>query len=69
MTLARLGLPTHIPPSLDPAALFAAMSTDKKKLAGRLRFVLLHDIGDVFLRDDVPAAAVVGVLAGLGARD
>jgi len=69
MTLARLGLPTHIPPSLDPAALFAAMSTDKKKLAGRLRFVLLHDIGDVFIRDDVPPAAVVGVLEELEARD
>ena len=68
MTLAHLGLPTHIPPTLDPAALFAAMSTDKKKRAGRLRYVLLHDIGNVFIRDDVPAAAVVDVLAGLGIR-
>lgn len=67
MVLTRLGLPIHIPPlvngrSLDPAALFAAMGSDKKKKAGRLRFVLIHDIGDVFIRDDVPEAAVLAAL-------
>jgi len=62
MTLARLGLPTRIPPSLDPAALYAAMGTDKKKRAGRLRFVLIHDVGDVFVSDRVPAKAVMGAL-------
>ncbi|MBP6789708.1 MAG: 3-dehydroquinate synthase, partial [Candidatus Promineofilum sp.] len=62
MVLARLGLPTHIPPTLDPAALFAAMSTDKKRAAGRLRFVLLRDIGDVFVRGDVPREMVLEVL-------
>ena len=60
--LARLGLPTHIPPALDPAALYAAMGSDKKKEAGRLRFILLHDIGDVFVRADVPPGAVLEVL-------
>jgi len=60
--LARLGLPTHIPPALDAAALYAAMSTDKKKEAGHLRFVLLHDIGEVFIRADVPAAKVMATL-------
>ncbi len=62
MVLTRLGLPIHIPPSLDPAALFAAMASDKKKKAGRLRFVLIRDIGDVFVRDDVPPAAVMTAL-------
>lgn len=67
MVLTRLGLPIHIPPSvngrsLDPAALFAAMGSDKKKKVGRLRFVLIHDIGDVFIRDDVPEAAVLAAL-------
>ena len=62
MVLARLGLPTHIPPALDPAALFAAMSTDKKRAAGRLRFVLIRDIGDVFVRGDVPREMVLEVL-------
>ena len=62
MVLTRLGLPIHIPPSLDPDALFAAMGSDKKKKAGRLRFVLIRDIGDVFVRDDVPPAAVMAAL-------
>ncbi len=62
MVLARLGLPIHIPPSLDPAALFAAMGSDKKRKDGRLRFVLIHDIGDVFIRGDVPAGMVMAAL-------
>lgn len=57
--LARLGLPARIPASLDPAALRAAMDADKKKKAGRLRFVLIRDIGDVIIRNDVPEAAVI----------
>ncbi|CUS03828.2 Shikimate kinase/3-dehydroquinate synthase [Candidatus Promineifilum breve] len=62
MVLTRLGLPIHIPPALDPAALYAAMGSDKKKKAGQLRFVLIRDVGDVFLRDGVPAAAVLAAL-------
>ena len=62
MVLARLGLPTHIPPTLDPVALFAAMRTDKKKEAGRLRFVLIRDIGDVFVRGDVAEEVVLEIL-------
>ena len=62
MVLTRLGLPIHIPPALDPAALYAAMGSDKKKKAGQLRFVLLRDVGDVFARDGVPAAAVLAAL-------
>jgi 3-dehydroquinate synthase len=67
MTLARLGLPTHIPPSLDPAALYTAMGADKKKRAGRLRFVLIHDVGDVFISDRVPTEAVMEALKAVRA--
>ncbi len=38
------------------------MSTDKKRAAGRLRFVLIRDIGDVFVRGDVPRKMVLEVL-------
>jgi 3-dehydroquinate synthetase len=34
------------------------MSSDKKKTAGRIRFILIHDVGDVFIGRDVPEAAV-----------
>jgi len=55
--LTRLGLPTHAP-GLDPAALYRAMSTDKKRRGGRLRFVLVRAPGDVFVTDDVPTDVV-----------
>lgn len=61
--LDGLRLPTTIPDTLEPATLLAAMSSDKKKADGRLRFVLIHDIGDVFVRGDVPEALVLETLA------
>lgn len=61
--LDSLRLPTTIPDTLEPAALLAAMSSDKKRADGRLRFVLIHDIGDVFVRGDVPEALVLETLA------
>lgn len=60
--LARSHLPTTIPAELGPEALLAAMQTDKKRAGGRLRFVLLRDIGDVFLQGDVPREAVLATL-------
>ena len=42
-----------------------AKSSDKKKKAGKLRYVLIRDIGDVFLTDQVPEAALLATLAAL----
>jgi 3-dehydroquinate synthase len=60
--LDRLGLPTRLS-GVDPAAVLAAMATDKKREAGRLRFVLPHAIGRVALHDDVAPAEVLAALA------
>jgi len=60
--LSRLGLPVRIPRALDPRALHTAMGTDKKRQSGRLRFVLIHDIGEVFVRGDVPDELVMATL-------
>jgi 3-dehydroquinate synthase len=62
--LTRLDLPSRIP-GLEPAALLRAMYSDKKKARDRLRFILLRDIGDVFISSDVPIAAVLAVLSDL----
>jgi shikimate kinase/3-dehydroquinate synthase len=43
LTLLRLPMETQV----SPDAIFAAMRSDKKKRAGRLRFVLPRSIGDV----------------------
>ncbi|RMG92313.1 MAG: 3-dehydroquinate synthase [Chloroflexi bacterium] len=60
--LARLGLPVRIPADLSPKALLAAMNTDKKRVRGQMRFVLVRDVGDVFVTGDVPETAVLQVL-------
>lgn len=45
--LHGLGLPTEVPADLDPAAIEAAMLLDKKKSAGKLRWVLPVRVGEV----------------------
>jgi 3-dehydroquinate synthase len=60
--LARFGLPTA--PERWPAAeLMTTMQSDKKAVAGQMRFILPCQLGEVSLFDDVPAADVAAVLA------
>lgn len=63
-SVAGAGLPVRLG-GLDAEALCAAMVTDKKRRAGRVRFVLLRALHDVTLVDDVPMPAVVEVLNGM----
>ncbi len=58
--VARLGLPVTY--TFDPAAALLAMGTDKKRRGRALRFVLIRRIGEVFVADDVPEAAVLAAL-------
>lgn len=55
-------LPIRIPTALDPEAMLEAMQRDKKKAAGKLRFVLLSGVGNVFVSSDVPREAVLECL-------
>ena len=57
--LDAAALPTRIPKYANPDGLLHAMRADKKKKAGRLRFVLLRDIGDVFVTDEVDQKTVL----------
>jgi 3-dehydroquinate synthase len=61
--LALLRLPMQT--SLDPGAIFDAMGGDKKRRAGKLRFVLPRAIGDVEYGVACPDGAVRAVLARL----
>ncbi|WP_420627631.1 3-dehydroquinate synthase [Candidatus Leptofilum sp.] len=47
--LQAQGLPTRIPAEFEANAIYQAMFSDKKKAAGKLRFILLRDVGDVFV--------------------
>lgn len=51
--LTKLRLPTGYPHS-EPEEVLAAMSVDKKAKAGRLRFVLLREVGQAVISDQVP---------------
>ena len=64
--MKAVGLPTRIPEELAPEDLLLAMRSDKKKKAGKLRYVLLKDIGDVFVTDEASEDAVLDTLAVLG---
>jgi 3-dehydroquinate synthase len=59
-----VGLPVRLG-GLEPDALYAAMSTDKKWQGGRSRFVLLREIGQPTIVEDVPKADVIAILEGL----
>jgi len=65
--LDNADLATHIPTNLAADALYQAMGSDKKKAAGKLRFVLLRDVGEVFVAGDVPRDAVIDALLACGA--
>ncbi|UCF31583.1 MAG: 3-dehydroquinate synthase [bacterium] len=63
--MASAGLQTRIPAELASDQLLLAMRSDKKKQAGKLRYVLIKDVGDVFITDQVPEEAVLSALADL----
>jgi 3-dehydroquinate synthase len=60
-------LPTRIA-GIDPDAVIAAMSHDKKVAAKRQRWVLLEGEGKPVIRDDVPDGVVRNVLGELFSR-
>ena len=62
--LQRYGLPTSLPPGLDPAALLARMRLDKKAQGSGLRFVLWDGAGKARVVADVDEARVLDVLRG-----
>jgi shikimate kinase/3-dehydroquinate synthase len=59
-----VGLPVSCG-AYPPEAVQAAMATDKKRAAGKVRFVLLRAPGDPLLADDVPDQLVLEVLKSL----
>jgi 3-dehydroquinate synthase len=63
--VARIGLATSLPLVMPVDALVEAMHRDKKRQAGRLRFVLLRDIADAVVTDEVPTSTLRDVLGTL----
>ncbi len=63
--LQAQGLPIRIPTEFDLKAIYQTMFSDKKKAAGKLRFILLRDVGDVFVSGDVAETAVLNAITAL----
>jgi shikimate kinase/3-dehydroquinate synthase len=63
--LSHVGLSARLPHHTPPGSLVEAMRRDKKRRDGRLRFVLLRDIGDVIVTDDVSSDDLLAVLDSL----
>jgi 3-dehydroquinate synthase len=66
--LSRFGLPTSSS-GIELARLLQAMGLDKKITGGKIRWVLLQDIGQAVIRDDVPPQLVSNVLNCLIVED
>ena len=64
--LERLGLPTQVE-GYSAEAVYQAMRTDKKRAAGRLRFILPEEIGRVAIVGDIPREQVIAALRAVGA--
>jgi shikimate kinase / 3-dehydroquinate synthase len=63
--VTHVGLSTHLPRHISPGALVEAMRRDKKRRGGRLRFVLLQDVGDAIVTDDVSGDDLLAVVDSL----
>lgn len=63
--LRMAGLPASIDCPIDPHEIVKQLNSDKKRLAGRVRWVLPKTIGEVFLTDEVPLDVALDVLGGM----
>ena len=66
-TLSSYNLPVRLKKELPISALMSSMQSDKKVFQGKLRFVLLHAIGQAFVQDDIQMPEVEKVWASVGA--
>jgi 3-dehydroquinate synthase len=60
--IKKAGLPTQIPADLDSEAVIETLQTDKKVKAGKVRFILPTQIGEVTITDQVPSDLIREVL-------
>ena len=66
--LRGYGLPDALGQPLPLGDLMEAMYSDKKVLAGRLRFVLMREIGDSHLQEGVERSEIEHVWKSVGAE-
>ena len=65
--LQKANLPIRIPAHLDAETIYDMMWRDKKKAGKVLNLILIHDVGDVFIRGGVADTAVLETIYALQA--
>jgi 3-dehydroquinate synthase len=65
-TLKNVNLPTRVPANLDIDRLMLAMRSDKKKAKGTVRYVLIRDVGDVFVSAEIDDTLVRATWQAVG---
>ncbi len=65
--LMKLGLPTSAP-GYAPDEIYARMAVDKKKAAGKLRFILPRAVGDVVVVGNVPVDEIMEAIGVMISR-
>lgn len=63
--LTQVNLPTRIPSNLLLADIYKMMFSDKKKAMNKLRFILIKDVGDVFMAHDVAEQDVMAAMTAV----
>ena len=58
-----VGLPVAAPPTITPGELMNAMGSDKKVAAGKVRYILLRELGDAVVTDEVTEADITRVIS------
>ena len=57
-----VGLPVAVPPEISTADLLNAMGSDKKVAAGKVRYILLRELGDAVVTEEVTEADITRVI-------
>ena len=65
--LSSYDLPIELQNGIAVTKLLESMTGDKKVLAGKIRFVLMHEIGDAFLESEIPSEVVADIWRSVGA--
>jgi 3-dehydroquinate synthase len=63
--LAQFHLPTRLPAGIESESVMAALRTDKKFAAGRVRFVLTSRIGSAFISESITLDQIENAVAKL----
>lgn len=63
--LRTAGIPTRLPSSVDTAAIFAKLKTDKKREGNKMNFILLQDIGLPLVADNVLQGLLTAIIEDL----